>query len=100
MGYCYDFESHHDSDPFYRSKVDINLKQETTNTPEGLRLLTFDNEKSSMCCLKNLLGHALEVLGMWKVLCDHQINIILQVNHVIYVVLVFISPVIFFSIGS
>jgi nuclear pore complex protein Nup155 len=49
-------------------------------SPEGRRLLSYENEKNSLASLKILLTHTLEVLGMWKVLCDHEIHIILQVN--------------------
>lgn len=35
-------------------------------------------EKKSMMALKQLLDHAVEVLGLWKVVCDHQLHVLAQ----------------------
>ncbi|ODN01638.1 hypothetical protein Ocin01_05049, partial [Orchesella cincta] len=37
-----------------------------------------DLERNSLAALKNFLSITLEVLGMWKILCDHQFHIVLQ----------------------
>ncbi len=53
-------------------------------TPDGRRLMNYELEKTSMAALKNFLSQSIEVLGMWKILCDHQFHIILHVMLVIY----------------
>jgi hypothetical protein len=46
--------------------------------------MNYELEKTSMAALKNFLSQSIEVLGMWKILCDHQFHIILHVMLVIY----------------
>ena len=62
----------------YSYKLNINPGQMNA-TPEGRRLMNYELEKTSMASLKNFLSQTLEVLGMWKILCDHQFHIVLQV---------------------
>ena len=35
-------------------------------------------EKMSLLALKTLVTHACEVLGLWKILCEHQFHIIAE----------------------
>jgi len=33
-------------------------------------------EKASLCALKTFVTHACEVLGLWKLLCEHQFHVL------------------------
>ncbi|CAL8074629.1 unnamed protein product [Orchesella dallaii] len=48
------------------------------NVSDGRQLHAHDFERNSLAALKNFLSITLEVLGMWKILCDHQFHIVLQ----------------------
>lgn len=49
------------------------------NTGEGRQLYSQELEKNSIIALREFLGITLEVLNMWKILCDHQFHIVLHV---------------------
>lgn len=47
---------------------------------EGRQLQMNEFERNSLAALKSFISMSLEVLGMWKILCDHQFHIVLQVR--------------------
>lgn len=59
----------------------IGLKPGGVQTPvsDGIGGAAADcqaEERASLCALKALVAHACEVLGLWKILTEHQLHII------------------------
>ncbi|CAG7786478.1 unnamed protein product [Allacma fusca] len=56
----------------------VNVTPTSMNTPDARRALNQEQEKNSIAALRNFLSLTLEVLGMWKLLCEHQFHIVLH----------------------
>jgi hypothetical protein len=58
----------------------VNVSMINLNTAEGRQVYSQEIEKNSIIALRAFLSLALEVLNMWKILCDHQFHIVLHVR--------------------
>ncbi|CAG2118146.1 unnamed protein product, partial [Medioppia subpectinata] len=66
---------------FLKSNIKFSLNFENENNRRGLMRGNdvYANERNSLHLLLRLIEHCIEVLGLWKLLCDHQFHAITAV---------------------
>lgn len=72
---------------FYSTGLLSSAKRDPFRTPlncirtpsqKNIQLEAQLEEKASLLALKSFVSHACEVLGLWKILCEHQFHIIAE----------------------